>query len=221
MKVFTLLLLMIVIYGCDKPKTSLNAENFEIIKGNDKKLDIFWGVYLFKNKEANRLNNEGLNFIKEDDYDKAENKFIAAYRLEPDNPSILNNLGNIYKKKGTRKMAMEYYNESYTFSDSTYFPAAFNIGITYNYMREYDKSLEILEYIISQTEDKDKQTIVKFEMANVMIKQNKCSEARNLYENIKVNLNKYPEYKDDISEFEKKIKNCVQHEYKSNSGVSD
>src|SRR5690554_4451528 len=209
MRFFILLLLMFVIYGCDKPKTSQNGEKFEIIKG-DKKLDIFSGVYSFKNKEANRLNEEGLTFIRKDDYDKAEIKFIEAYRLEPDNSTILNNLGNIYQKKGTHRMAMEYYTESYNLSDSTYFPAAFNIGITYNYMGEYDKSLRVLEYIISQTKNKEKQTIVKYEIANVMIKQNKCSEAKSLYESIKDDLNNYPEYKDDTDKFEKKMKNCVQ-----------
>lgn len=210
MRVPILFLIIIVNCGCNNPKAISKAEKFEINLTENKKLEIIYGEYVFKNTEANRLNNEGIDALKEEDYDNAETKFIAAIRLEPDNPAILNNLGNIYREKGTHRMAMEYYKESFIFSDSTYFPSAFNMGVIRNLMGEYDKSFEIFEYILSRTKSENERTTVMYEMAHVMIKQNKCSEAINLYDSIKTDLYKFSEYKEDIAKFEKKIKNCTE-----------
>jgi tetratricopeptide (TPR) repeat protein len=215
MRIITLFLILFIVYSCDKnyKKNEKDAGSIEIIIGDQKsELDIFLGNESFKNDEAKRLNNLGIKFIKENQYKKAEEYFIAAYRLEPDNPTILNNLGNIYRKIGTKRMALEYYNESFAFSDSTYFNAAYNMGITYNYMEEYEKSKEILEFIISQTKDDNEKIFAKYEIVRAYVNQNKCSNAKNLYNEIKSDLNKFPEFNENRRKLEKRMENCVQHQ---------
>lgn len=184
-------------------------------------MNAFQGGYHFDSEEANRLNNEGIRFIKEHDYDQAEEKFIAASRLEPENPTLLNNLGNVYKNKGALSKAMVYYNESYIFSDSTFLLAVYNIARTYEEMGEYDKSLEEFKSILPRTSDENMLTMVKFEIAHILITQNKCSEAGELYERIKVNLSKHPAETDRMKRFEEKMEDCEEDEYKSNSEVVD
>lgn len=216
MRIITLFILLLTFYSCDKNyKTNEpnDSSSIEIIIGDEKSdLDIFIGNQPFKNDEANRLNNLGIKYSKEKQYKKAEEYFIAAYRLEPTNPTILNNLGNIYRNIGTKKMALEYYNESFSFSDSTYFNAAYNMGITYSYMEEYEKSKEILELIVSRTKNENEKTLAEYEIVRVYVNQNKCSNAKNLYNKITSDLDKFPEFKENRAKLEERMENCVQHQ---------
>lgn len=214
MRIITLFILSLTIFSCDKShKTneSNDVRTIEILhREGESDLDIFLGNESFNNVEALRLNNMGIQFLKEYQYKKAEKNLIAAYRLEPKNPTILTNLGNIYREIGTGKMALEYFNEALIISDSTYFNAAYNMGVVYFSMKEYEKSKEILEYIILQTKDENEITFAEYEIVRVYLNQNKCSKARKLYNRIKSDLDKFPEFKEDREKLEQQINNCVQ-----------
>lgn len=215
MKIITVfILLLLTMFSCDKSnktKESNDIKTIQLLQKKDKsKVAIFLGNELFNNDEALRLNNMGIQFIKENQYKKAEKKFIAAYKLEPNNRTILTNLGNIYQKIGTEKMALEYYNEAFLISDSTYFNAAYNMGISYCNIKEYEKSKEILEYIISQTKDENEIIFAEFVIIRVYLNQNKCSKAKKLYNRIKSDLENFPELIENRVKLEQRIKNCVQ-----------
>src|SRR5690554_3487903 len=215
MRIITLFILLIVISSCDrnnKANKSKEESNVEIIVGEEKsELGIVMGNDSFKNDEAKSLNNLGINYIREKQYKKAEEYFLAAFRLEPKNPTILNNLGNIYREIGTDKMALEYYTKSFIASDSTYFNAAYNMGIAYCNLEEYEKSLEVLEYIIAVSKDKNEKLFAEYVIIRVYLSQNQCSKAKQLYDRIKTGLDKFPEFKENRAELEERMENCVQH----------
>ena len=214
MKIIASFLIVSMFFGCNnKSEKEILTDNktIEILKRDgENDLDLFSGDNLFKNNEARNLNNDGIDFIKKNQYKLAEKKFIAAYRLEPKNPIILNNLGNIYREIGTSKMAIEYFNDALLVSDSTYFNAAYNLGIVYCNIGKYEKSKEILEFIKSQSTDVNEIIFSEYVIVRVYVSQNECLKARTLYNKISTDLNKYPELKENRKILEERIKNCVQ-----------
>jgi tetratricopeptide (TPR) repeat protein len=214
MRLFTLLILSLTIFSCDKNHKTNNSNDVRTIEifqsEGESDIDILLGNESFDNNEALRLNNIGIQFIKKNQFKKAEKNFLAAYEIEPKNPTILTNLGNIYREIGTEKMALEYYNEAFLISDSTYFNAAYNMGISYCSTKEYEKSNEILEYIIGKTKDENEITFSKFIIIRVFLNQNKCENAKKLYNEIKSDLDKFPGLIENRVKLEQRIKNCVQ-----------
>jgi tetratricopeptide (TPR) repeat protein len=213
--IYTLLAIYI---GCsDKNKTDYDTveRTIEIIQREDPiDLDIFYGYDTFVNQEARKLNNLGVELIKQNKYKAAEKEFIAAFRLEPKNPTILNNLGNIYREIGTEKMALEYYTDALIVSDSTYINAAYNMGISYYSIEDYEKSENILNYVLKKTDDKVWKMLAKYTLSKVYVNQKKCSEATEIYQKIKSDLNNYPKFECNQEKFEEKLKNCVQQRIK-------
>ncbi len=214
MRIFLTFILAIITLACNELNGSdISNEKTEVeILNGEKELDIhiFSGGSFFKNKEADRLNSKGVDYIKKNKYKEAEKYFIAAYRLEPENPTILNNLGNIYREIGTEKMALEYYTEALIASDSTYFNAAYNMGISYCNIEEYEKSEKILNYIISNTSIENEKTFAEYVLIRVYVSQQQCKKATELYTKIKSELDKFPQFRANRENLEIKLENCIQ-----------
>ncbi|WP_290628180.1 tetratricopeptide repeat protein [Altibacter sp.] len=182
------------------------------IKTNDSTdVDIVLKDIVIVNEEARELNYAGVQLAKKGKYRKAEKKFIAAFRIEPENPIILNNMGNIYREIGTNKMALEYYSESFIASDSTYFNAGYNMGIAYCNLGEYDKSLKILQKVIEDTDDPNRIMISEYAKVRVYLSQNDCDRAKQLYIKIKTDLDEFPQFRKNREKLENRIKNCVNN----------
>jgi len=56
-----------------------------------------------------RLNQEGVDALRKNHYEKAENLFYKAYLLDPDDPFTLNNLGYISELQGQVDRALNFY----------------------------------------------------------------------------------------------------------------
>jgi tetratricopeptide (TPR) repeat protein len=208
-----LFLFLIILNSCDNHKESKAPANdtVEILNRNEENdLEFFYGSDSFDMEETRKLNNIGIQHIKKNEYKKAEQYFIKAYRLEPQNPTVLNNLGNVYQEIGTHKMALEYYEEALRNSDSTYLKAASNMGGSYRSRKEFDKSEQILNYVISRTENEFEKTVAKYTLVKVYNDQSKCEKARELYLKIEPYLDKYSELKENREKIELEMENCVQ-----------
>mgnify|MGYP003679779301 FL=1 len=210
----TFYIFLLVLISCSDRNRSddkITERHIEIIQREDSiDLDIIHGYDTFKNQEVCDLNNLGIEYIRNNDYKAAEKEFIAAFRLEPNNPTILNNLGNIYQKIGTEKMALEYYTDSFKSSDSTYINAAYNMGISYCNLKEYEKSEEVLKYVLNHTNDETWQMLAKYTLSRLYLNQNRCEEAKEIYQVIKTDLNHYSKLKLNQKKFEIRLENCVQ-----------
>ncbi len=215
MKLFVILFSSLILFGCTNDKTSNNGTdpNVEIqlrnIKGD---FNIFYGDDSFYSVEAQKLNAKGIQFIKKNEIREAEQSFISAYRKEPKNPTILNNLGTVYREIGTEKMAIRYFNDALTASDSTYFNAAYNLGVSYYNIQDYAKSERILNYVILKTTNSFRTTLAEFTLAKVFVSQHRCDKAKELYLKIEVALNKYSELDEKVKILQNNIANCTQHQ---------
>lgn len=56
-----------------------------------------------------RLNKDGVDYIRKHNYEKAETAFYKAYLLDPDDPFTLNNLGYISELQGQVDRALNFY----------------------------------------------------------------------------------------------------------------
>ena len=210
MKVFWVFISLLLVYSCKKNQTNkdfVDTSFMEIVVSpkDSSDVNIISGDEIIKNKEARYLNYSGVEFAKRGEYRKAEKQFIAAYRHDPKNPIILNNMGNIYKIVGTNKMALEYYNESFAASDSTYFNAGYNLGNTYCDIGEYDKSLKILDKIIHDSDNIDNILLSEYVKVRVYLSQKDCDKAIQIYTKIKTDLDKFTELKKNIEKTENLI----------------
>ena len=216
MKLLGIILALFLFLSCIDDSRKNNIYLNEGITKND----FFITNYTFKNREAERLNGLGIQEIKNGKIREAEKYFIQAYRMETDNPVILTNLGNIYMKIGTAKMAIEYYQEAMLNSDSTYFVASYNLGRAYCNNDQFNEAKEVLEYTISRTDDNMQIAIAEYTLATVYINTKECDKANRLYLKIKNSFIEFPDFKSNLDTLEQNIKNCVQHEHKLNSGDS-
>ena len=134
-----------------KPENNSNEKIDNI--NNKENINIYFDNEKFETKKSEKFNSEGVELAKKNEFNKAEIKFLKALKIEPNNPTILNNLGNIKKFKNEYEESINYYEKSLIVSDSLYFNSALNLGIVFYKIKNYNKSLKLLEYVISKSTD--------------------------------------------------------------------
>src|SRR5690554_8180211 len=134
-KLLFLSLLIISLNSCkDNKKASINDEQNKSIPGD-----------YYENKDAEELNEKGIEFSKNGDYDKGKEVFLKSLELDPNNPTTLSNLGLNRYLDYDYDNAIKYYQESYEVSDSTYHIAAINLGLTYFYNKRSEEHTSELQ----------------------------------------------------------------------------
>ena len=196
------LLLIIFLSSCKNDKKSdYNNEQDKTIKEN-----------YYENLSASDLNEKGIELSKNGDYEKGKEVFLKALELEPNNPTTLSNLGlNRYLDYDYHN-AIKYYQESYRVSDSTYHIAAINLGLTYFYSKEFDKGIEITNYVIENTKDKDILSSAYVHRALNYLGKDECDKAQTDLNYIINNFQGIGNTEYHIKDLTEKIKNCVQHQ---------
>lgn len=179
---FIFILLIFSFVACNNNSGDERIDNNEreieiLIPQGSEKPAVFSGNNNFKDKEANRLNNEGVRFIKNGEYLNAEKKFIEALKNEPDNPTILTNLGNLTKDFGETNKAIEFYNDAIMYSDSTNFNALYNLGLTYCNNGQYRDSEQILKYVIKNFDTEDQEALAYYVLSKVYLNIDECTNA--------------------------------------------
>jgi general secretion pathway protein D len=62
-------------------------------------------------REDMRLSNKGLDYIKDGNYQKAEEYLQRALKINPDNPYAVLNMGVVYYETGRKEQAREMFNK--------------------------------------------------------------------------------------------------------------
>ena len=108
---------------------------------------------VFETREAEEFNDEGIAQSKKGKFETGKQLFLKALKIEPNNPTVLANLGLNRYMVYDYKNAIDHYQKSYEMSDSTYHIAAVNMGLTYYYDKQFEKGIEITTYVIDNAED--------------------------------------------------------------------
>ena len=192
-------------------KSENNSKESDTLKSKKENIDLYITGEKFETKESEKLNLEGIELSKKGEYKKAEKIFLNALKIDSNNPTILNNLGNVKKFQNEYNKSIEYYEKSLLVSDSLYLNSALNIGIVSYKTEDYNKSLKLLKYVISVSKNLKLTEIAYYNLILVYIKQNKCEKAKiELKKSEKIFENNF-QFVEQYVYLKEKIKNCVQH----------
>ncbi len=218
MRHLILLNFILVLFSCKNENSehirSNNSGN-EIdisLSENQSDNDIYLAAGNFNNQEASGLNAEGIKYVRTFDYNKAEKRFKQALLIEPENPILLNNLGNISDLKNDINTAINFYEKSLINSDSTYLHPALNLGVIYYKTNRDMESIDLFKLVILKSKDKNQVATARFQLAKSYIEISECEKARTELKLAKNMLKDIPEFKNKFEYVEGKIENCVQQE---------
>ena len=96
-------------------------------------------------------------------YDKAKNFLLKANEIQPNNVSILNNLGTAYKELGKHKEAIKFYEKTIEI-DSNHTNAHYNLGVVFYSLKEIKKAKQ---YFQKTVEMQKNYALAFFSLANV------------------------------------------------------
>ena len=208
MKFNLFVILFLLLISC---KTEKKSEENTIIKRDNKNIDLYIGNEKFESKESGKLNLEGVELAKKSEFKKAEIKLLKALGNEPNNPTILNNLGNVKKYQNEYEESIIYYEKSLLASDSLYLNSALNIGIVTYKIKNYDKSLKLLEYVISESNNLKLIEIAYYNLVLVHLAQNECNKAKTELKKSEQILENNFKFVEQYEYLKSEIRNCVQH----------
>ncbi|MBQ0788579.1 MAG: tetratricopeptide repeat protein, partial [Oceanihabitans sp.] len=130
--------------------------------------------FSFETQEAENINDDAIEFSKKGKYKKAEQTFLRALQIEPNNVTILSNLGLNLSLVGDYYGAINYYQKSYKLSDSTHHIAAINLGLAYYNIESYKKGVDITTFVIHNATNKPFLASAYVNRAFNYIKMNNC-----------------------------------------------
>nr|KXH70656.1 MAG: hypothetical protein AM324_01005 [Candidatus Thorarchaeota archaeon SMTZ1-83] len=113
---------------------AIRLDSSHITSEMKKSPDFYWTTYY----------NAGIEFMQEEDYQKASQLFIQATEIDPSKPEAYNNLGFTYLMLGDDQKMVENYTRSMEI-DSTNVDAYYNLGFYYTTRGDYDKALGHIE----------------------------------------------------------------------------
>tara|TARA_R110000868_G_scaffold289573_1_gene549817 strand:+ start:2048 stop:2695 length:648 start_codon:yes stop_codon:yes gene_type:complete len=213
MKQIFIFLVLIFSSSCKQENQSEKEklENAEIIFYEDGRVSAYISGDDFENSEANKLNSEGVNLAKEGYFEKAKLKFQNGLEIEPENPSLLNNLGNAEHELKNYQIAIKYFEESFKVSDSLYLNAGLNLGLLYWKDYEFEKSVKVLEYVLSKSSKKYEKSAAHFQLAITYLDMNTCEKAKWNFIKAKADWKQISGFDERLQKLDEDIKNCVQH----------
>lgn len=194
MKIIYFYLLLFYIYGCNSNEVSTT-----VIYGQK-----------FDNPKAEELNHFAIEKAKAGQNDMALNIFFDALKLEPNNPTILSNIGLTYEVLDKNEQAIEFHEKSLIISDSTYLISGSNLGRLYCHIGEYSKGILILDFVIKNCKDEELLTTAYINRAFNYLGIEDCEKAQSDINFAKNSNLKSEELETQIERLEERIENCVQ-----------
>ena len=159
----------------------------------------------FEKQEALELNNLGVKKAKEGDHYSAKDKFFKALELEPNNPTILSNIGLYYQNQEMNKKAIEYHQKALLVSDSTYLISGVNLGHVYYQVGQYSKAIDILDFVIKEGKEKRLLITAHINRGFNYVRNGECIKAKSDLNYAKINKPEDDKMIFQINRLEQKI----------------
>ena len=198
MKIRCLLFLLLFAIACGEKKS---PERYSSISISEQK---------FENQRASELNSLGIKKAEDGKHESAKELFFQALNLEPDNPTILSNIGLYYQGQEMNQKAIEYHQKSFVASDSAYLISGANLGHVYYQIGDYSSGIKILDFVIENGMENRLLTVAHINRGFNHLEKGDCKKAKSDLNFAKSNASKDGELNFQIERLEKKIKNCVQ-----------
>ncbi|WP_396590880.1 tetratricopeptide repeat protein [Allomuricauda sp. R78024] len=203
----------LVVMGCKSTKTLYVDEDnkTEYIQRNNVGVEVIDSNYKAENKNAGKLNREGIEFGRQGKFVKAKELFEEAIEIEDTNPAYYTNLGNC-----------EMMLENYQAAESAHLKAIeldprdsnprIGLGATYNNWGKYQEADSVFNWFLENEEDyKNDMGLVYYNLADNRLYQDKCLEAQKFLEKAKIELGYETEAQKSIfRSLEGKIQKCLK-----------
>jgi tetratricopeptide (TPR) repeat protein len=148
---FYLLLILLSFISCKEKN-----ENEMKYKRNTKDF-LFYNNIGIKNKSAQKVFREGLEYVENEKFDLANEKFVEADKIESKNPTILNAIAQAELRLGNTEKSNKI-SLNILAIDSTYIETYVNLGGNYMSIKDYEKARDILKKGLKFTTNKNLQT---------------------------------------------------------------
>lgn len=195
---------------CNLLATTLISCNFSADGKRDENHEMTLKGIEIQDKKADSLNEKGVELSKKGDYKAGRLSFLKALEIEPYNPTILSNLGLNRFLDYDYLNAIDYYQKSYKYSDSTYHIAAVNLGLAYYHSKKFENGIEITNYVIENSTDDSILSTAYVHRALNFIGLKNCPKAESDLNYIKLNYAGIRRMDYHIGDLTKKIKSCLQ-----------
>jgi len=174
--------------------------------------DIYIESPIGNNQKVIELNEEGIKLSQNNEYQKAESKFLNALKLEPENYVVLHNYGLHKSIMGEFDESIRLMESSFTLSDSTYLTAGVNLSRAYYFNNEFKKGIEVATYVIKNTDDYKLLFPAYVHRIGNYIVQKECKIANKEKKKIIEMFNEQPNAKLHFEKIEELFENnCGQH----------
>ena len=192
---------MLILTSCKDSlkKTDLNNAEQVVIKGD-----------YFETAEAENLNNQGVEYARKGYIEKGNELFKKAESIEPNNPTILNNLGNSNSYMEKHSEAINYFSKALKVSDSTYLSAGSNLSLEFFKIGKYNKGVQIADYVIRKSDNEFHTIAARIHKSFNLTRLGKCEKAKSELRIIRDKSKTVNNLDDQIEIMESRIKNCVQ-----------
>ncbi|WP_430965276.1 tetratricopeptide repeat protein [Spongiimicrobium sp. 2-473A-2-J] len=207
---FALFIFVFTFISCKSDRTE-HLGDIEIIFHQNGGSSVFVGGDNFENQDARKLNNDGIALAKEKEFEKAKGKFLKGLEFEPENPTLLNNIGNTEHRLRNYHKAIYYFEKSLETSDSTYLNSSLNLGLLYWKDYEFEKSVNVLEFTLSNSKDRFEKAFAHLQLAKTYLDMNKCKKSELSYLQAESELSNISGFTKTLRDLKIEINNCVQH----------
>tara|TARA_R110001592_G_scaffold144437_6_gene367554 strand:- start:100 stop:738 length:639 start_codon:yes stop_codon:yes gene_type:complete len=205
MRKVILLILVSLLISCDFIEKTNDIQDSMLAKGfTIEGESIYFGESEFEFEKTVKLNNSALEYSRQRKFIKARKTLLKALDIEPQNPILWNNLGNVERVSPNESKAKKYFEKSIKVSDSTYLVAVLNLGILHSYSGDFDKSKKLFQYIISNSDNDLLEAISNLELTKLYIDTGNCEKAKKSFkiaDKILNDLNVLKETKNDLKKF--------------------
>lgn len=162
---------------------------------------------IFKSEKAKTLNDLAVKMSQNGLKIEAKNRFLEALAIEPNNYTILSNLGLNALLLEDYDKSIQYLSDAIKASDSTYYMAGSNLGLAYNKISNYDKSIKVLDFVIKNCKDQKILFSAYLNQTLSYLDTENCLEAKkNLYKLKQME----PKKNNQIQTLEEELKDCIK-----------
>lgn len=206
MKIARIIIIISILFiSCNKQRKFIKINDNPYIEYSKEGYDVIIYISDFRLNKGNKLNSEGIDFARNENFEKAREKFVQALTIEPNDPIILNNLGNLEYNDHKFEKAIEYLEKSLIYSDSLYVTAGINLGKTYSLIGEKEKSELLFNSILTKTDIDFLKGLCYFELTRKHLDYGEIQKAKLSLLNANSILTNYEDFEIELNELETRI----------------
>ena len=204
---YYIFLILIIVFSCNNNERRLDS-NTSILNIDGNESFVVSNSEYFENPQANKINNKGLKFAKNGEYEDALKQFYLALKIEPNNWLTLSNIGLAYMESNKYEKAASFFKKSILNSDSIEAMPFLNLSVLQMRNSKFDDSIQNANIAYRIAKTKTTKFSAVYNLITCYVFTNQCIKANTSIHKLReLNKTKNGDIA-DISEIEQLIYKC-------------